>query len=127
MQIPSDTIAMNQYASQGMPQIDPKLYQKQDKVKWKAIKNLEIERIIENNDVLALENFLPNIINCKISKDEFQRADKKSLAKLLQIFQLSLEYFSYTHNYLTNLKEKLNEENTEIEESVFLMKKYYLY
>ncbi len=103
---------------QTMQPIDPRLYQKQEKVKWKAIKNLEIEKIIENNDVIALENFLPNIANCQVSKGEYQKMDKKSLAKLLQIFQLSLEYFSYTHNYLTNLREKLQEENTEIESSV---------
>ena len=108
----------NLLETQTMQPIDPKIYQKQEKVKWKAIKNLEIEKIIENTDVIALENFLPNIANCRVSKEEYQKMDKKSLAKLLQIFQLSLEYFSYTHNYLTNLREKLQEENIEIESSV---------
>lgn len=117
MQMPLET--MTQYnVAQTMPLIDPKLYPKKERIKLKAIKNLDIEKIIENTDVLALENFLPNIINGKLSKEEYQRTDKKTLAKLLQIFQLSLEYFSYTHNYLTSLKEKLHDENIEIESQV---------
>lgn len=116
MQIPRESF--NQINTATMAPLDPKISQKQERIKWKTIKNLDLERIIENNDVITLENYLPLIMNCKISKEEFQKTDKASLAKLLQIFQLSLEYFSYTHNYLMNLKEKLNDENTEMEENV---------
>jgi len=116
MQIPRETLSQLNVPT--MVPLDPKLSQKQERIRWKTIKNLDIEKIIENNDVIALENFLPSIVNCKISKEEFQKTDKNSLAKLLQIYQLSLEYFSYTHNYLNNLKDKLNEENSQMEATV---------
>ena len=117
MQIPRESF--NQVNTATMAPLDPKISQKQERIKWKTLKNLDLDRIIENNDVITLENYLPLLMNCKISKEEFQKTDKSSLAKLLQIFQLSLEYFSYTHNYLMNLKEKLTEENTEMEANVY--------
>ena len=123
IQIPRESL--NQMNAATMAPLDPKISQKQERIKWKTIKNLDLERIIENNDVITLENYLPLIMNCKISKEEFQKTDKASLAKILQIFQLSLEYFSYTHNYLMNLKGKLTEENTEMEENV--KKVYFIY
>lgn len=101
-----------------IPPTDPKLLQKTERIRWKSIKNLDVEKIVENNDIFSLENFLPNIMNCKITKEEFQKTDKKSLAKLLRIFQMSLEYFSYTHNYMNDLKEKLDKENEENEKLV---------
>lgn len=100
------------------PLIEVKAHKNKEKINWKKIKNLNIENIIENNDVISLENFLPNLVNCKLTKEEFNNTDKKSLAKLLQIYQLSLEYFSYTNNYMSNLKEKLEEENQENERFV---------
>lgn len=100
------------------PLIEVKTHKNNEKIKWKKIKNLDIENIIENNDVITLEKFLPNLMNCKLTKEEFKNTDKKSLAKLLQIYQLSLEYFSYTHNYLSNLNEKLDEETQENEKFV---------
>lgn len=116
MQVPPETLSHLNTPILGL--VDPKLTQRQERIKWKAINSLDIEKIVENTDILSLEQILPSLINCKISKEEFQRADKASLAKLLQVFQLSLEYFSYTHNYLANLKDKLSEQNTEMENQV---------
>lgn len=94
------------------------LFQQNQKVNWRAINNVEVSHIIENVDLLTLESFIPNLIGSKISREEFQKIDKRNILKLLQLYQLSLEYFSYTHNYLNSLNEKINQENDNIKKEV---------
>ena len=109
---------LNSFPLEGKEQNPNILFPPNQKVNWRAINNVNVSHIVENVDLLALESFIPNLIGSKISREEFQKIDKANILKVLQLYQLSLEYFSYTHNYLSDLNEKINQENDNVKKEV---------
>lgn len=109
---------INSFPLDGKEQNPNIFFSPNQKINWRAIKNVNVSHIVENVDLLSLESFIPNLIGSKIGREEFYKIDKVNILKVLQLYQLSLEYFSYTHNYLTDLNEKINQENENIKKEV---------
>lgn len=85
--------------------------EKQQSLDWNKIHNADIIRIKRTNDIETLESFLPNILNSSIEEENYKDLKPETLLKLVQILQMSLQYFDYTQDYMDNL---VNETIAEI-------------
>lgn len=90
----------------------------QKRMPWQRIADLNINAIQDKNDILMLESFLPSLLNSNISAEEFNNTSKSNLLKVLQLSQLSLEYFLYTHDYLDSNIATLNQNCADMEKEI---------
>jgi hypothetical protein len=70
------------------------------------------------NDIATLEAFLPNILNSEIDEEEYEKLKPDTLLRLLEILQLSLQYFDYTQDYLDNLAGETSNEIVRLEKKI---------
>ncbi len=60
----------------------------------------EIQRIIDHVDLMSLESHLPYLMNFSIDASQYSNNNQQHLKGVLDLLSLSLEYYSYTNDYL---------------------------
>ena len=78
------------------------------RVNWRAIMNIDVDRLARDVDLQHLEASLQNITYAKLDREEFNNMSDIHFIKLFRISQLSIEYLIYTQNYLETLTQSLD-------------------
>lgn len=95
----------NLYSSSGSNYI---FKERNSKLRWKEINNLDIDSMIRNNDLSPLEPYLENLIFCTIDDNDLQIVPEQSVLKLIKTLQYILEEFLRT-------QMKLEADNKQLE------------
>ncbi len=73
-----------------------KFSEKRAKLDWKAIEEVNIDKMILESDVAKLERHLQNVTFANIDKADLKRINDKNILKMFKLGQLSTEYLLYT-------------------------------
>ncbi|CAM9365756.1 unnamed protein product, partial [Chrysoparadoxa australica] len=84
----------------------------------RSIARVDIDRIIKDVDVDALQEFIENITFSDISTDEMCLYSDESFIKLFQLSQLTLEYLLSVQDSLATNLEGIAKKHSELEKEV---------
>ena len=73
-----------------------KFSEKRAKLDWRAIEEVNLDKMILEADVGKLERHLQNVTFANIDKADLKRINDKNILKMLKLGQLSTEYLLYT-------------------------------
>ena len=74
--------------------------------------SLDLNFIQQTNDLSMLEAYLENLIYSNINEDEISSVPEGNVAKLIKIYQFSIEYLLNSQAKLENQVNFLQEENS---------------
>lgn len=130
---PTSTGKINQY-NQGTNYQNYVQKEKTMSIKWRDIMKIDLKFIQRTNDFTMLESVLDNLIYSNVSEEEIQSVPEGNIAKLIKIYQLTIEILlNSQQNFETNLKNleeqssslnnEINMKNIELEENKNLIRK----
>lgn len=90
---------------------------------WKAISSLDIENIIHNADVVELQTIVDIITFSDFTRTDVKENTVDSVAKLVNIMQLTIEYLLYCQEAQYRLLQVTHEKNTCLRKKVQQLKK----
>ena len=73
-----------------------KFSEKRAKLDWRAIEEVNVDKMILESDVGKLERHLQNVTFANIDKADLKRINDKNILKMFKLGQLSTEYLLYT-------------------------------
>ena len=89
---------------------------KHEAINWHQVRNTDLQAIIQNNDVAALEASLGNLTNATLSKEDIRKFGDKNLIKLFKLGQLNMEYLMFEQQHSEQLlAEALEAYNRDLE------------
>ena len=86
--------------------------EKNQRIKWKNVLRLDLNFIQQTNDLSMLEAYLENLIYSNINEDEISSVPEGNVAKLIKIYQFTIEYLLNSQTKLENQVNFLQEENS---------------
>ena len=86
--------------------------EKNQRIKWKYVLRLDLNFIQQTNDLSMLEAYLENLIYSNINEDEISSVPEGNVAKLIKIYQFTIEYLLNSQTKLENQVNFLQEENS---------------
>ena len=87
--------------------------EKNQRIKWKNVLRLDLNFIQQTNDLSMLEAYLENLIYSNINEDEISSVPEGNVAKLIKIYQFTIEYLLNSQTKLENQVNFLQEENSK--------------
>ncbi|XP_075235833.1 uncharacterized protein LOC142332971 [Lycorma delicatula] len=98
------------------------------KVDWKKIEELDVDRLIKEQDVGLLDSHLNDIVNCNLQNDFYCNNDNMKIydnnfIKLFRLAQLSISYLSYCKDYLEDCVAELEKNNITLNEDLNVLRK----
>ena len=82
--------------------------QKQDKIRWNELEELDIDELQKTTNLHTLERHLSSATYAKLQKEDLDRIGDPAVTKLFKLSQLSMEYMQFTQNTLENLIEGID-------------------
>jgi hypothetical protein len=76
--------------------------EKNQRIKWKNVLRLDLNFIQQTNDLSMLEAYLENLIYSNINEDEISSVPEGNVAKLIKIYQFTIEYLLNSQTKLEN-------------------------
>lgn len=130
---PSSRTKINQY-NQGTNFQNYVQKEKTMSIKWRDIMKIDLKFIQRTNDFTMLESVLDNLIYSNVSEEEIQSVPEGNIAKLIKIYQLTIEILlNSQQNFEINVKNleeqssslnnEINMKNIELEENKNLIRK----
>ncbi|XP_078614709.1 cilium assembly protein DZIP1L-like [Branchiostoma floridae x Branchiostoma japonicum] len=92
-----------------------------ERVDWRKIASVDVDRISRELDFHSLQDNIMNITFCDIQQEVDLRMVDPTFVKLFRLAQLTIEYLLHSQDYLTNIvashDEKLRKANEEHEKT----------
>eukprot|EP00760_Papus_ankaliazontas_P028135 PhM_4_TR3550/c0_g1_i1/m.67870 len=82
-----------------------------ERLNWQLLVAIDLQRVIRDVDVHALQGVIENIACAKITRDEVQLFQPDHTVHLLTLCQLILQYLIYTQQYLTRQLDETKKES----------------
>ena len=82
-----------------------KFSEKRVKLDWRAIEEVNVDKMILESDVGKLERHLQNVTFANIDKADLKRINDKNILKLFKLGQLSTEYLLYTQGVAESIAD----------------------
>ncbi|GAA50219.1 zinc finger protein DZIP1L, partial [Clonorchis sinensis] len=92
--------------------------QRKEKVDWRRLASIDVNRVINEMDVGTLQDVLSSVAFCDITCEVDMRCVDSNLIKLFQLAQLLVEYLLHSQNYLISSVNSLKEENASLQKDL---------
>lgn len=85
---------------------------------WKMVSSMDVDDIIEHGDISELQSALDSITFCEFKSSDVRNNSIDSVAKLVQVMQLIIEYLLHCQENQYKLVEALHKKNSKVKSSL---------
>ena len=87
-----------------------KFADKRGRLDWKAMQEVDMDRLIREVDIDKLERMLQNLTYASLEKYDLKKFKDKNIIKLFKLGQLTTEYLLFTHGIADSMAEQRQRE-----------------